>query len=124
MSDMTITATKLIRPLDSGQSSRPVRDSGGQNAPANGTVLPVREPARASIPELPELERLAESISRFVESINRDLSFRVDEASGHTVVTVIDGQTKEVIRQIPSEEFLKMAQVLASNSALLIDTEV
>lgn len=41
---------------------------------------------------------------------SRSLEFYVDEYEGQTVVKVIDKENKDVIRQIPSEEFIKMAQ--------------
>lgn len=97
---------------------------GGRNAPVSGTNLPAETPSKPELVELPELERLAESISRFVKSMDRYLTFSVHEASGHTVVKVLDGETKEVIRQIPSEEFLRMSEALASGASLLLDTEV
>ncbi len=49
----------------------------------------------------------------------RNLSFRVDERSGRTVITVVDALTKEVIRQIPSEEVLAMSRALEAGGALL-----
>lgn len=94
----------------------------GRNTPADGRDLPVA-PVKVEIVELPELERLAENITRFARSMNRDLSFSVHEASGQTVVTVLDGETREVIRQIPSEEFLHMSEALANGRAGLLDTE-
>ena len=98
-------------------------DGNGRNAPNGGTTLPVNGARQSEPVELQDLERLAESISRFVKSMNRDLSFSVHEASGHTVVTVLDGETKEVIRQIPSEEFLRMSEALANSTSVLLDTE-
>ncbi|CAH9054227.1 hypothetical protein PSECIP111951_00988 [Pseudoalteromonas holothuriae] len=41
---------------------------------------------------------------------SRSLEFSVGEHEGKTVVKVIDKDNKDVIRQIPSEEFIKMAQ--------------
>ena len=98
-------------------------EGSGQNAPVSGTNLPAETPPKPELVELPELERLAESITNFVKNMDRDLTFSVHEASGHTVVKVLDGETKEVIKQIPSEEFLRMSEALANGSSLLLDTE-
>lgn len=43
-------------------------------------------------------------------AIKRSLQFNVDEQTGTTVITVRNSQTDEVIRQIPSEALLKLAQ--------------
>ncbi len=47
-----------------------------------------------------------------LNSQGRTLNFSVDEESGKPVVKVIDFETKEVIRQIPSEEVLTMAKAI------------
>ena len=41
--------------------------------------------------------------------ISRNLEFYIDDASGKTVITVRDTATKEVIRQIPSEDMLAIS---------------
>lgn len=45
-----------------------------------------------------------------VQNLNRNLQFSIDQTSGDLVVKVIDTQTQEVIRQIPSKEAMAMAQ--------------
>ncbi|MBU0912320.1 MAG: flagellar protein FlaG [Gammaproteobacteria bacterium] len=59
-----------------------------------------------------ELGNAVEDINQFVNSQGRTLNFSVDEESGKPVVKVIDFETKEVIRQIPSEEVLTMAKAI------------
>ena len=59
-----------------------------------------------------ELGEAVENINQFVNSQGRTLNFSVDEESGKPVVKVIDFETKEVIRQIPSEEVLTMAKAI------------
>jgi len=51
-------------------------------------------------------------LNDYVQNIRRRLEFRVDEGTNRTVVTVIDQDTQEVIRQIPSEAALKLVQRL------------
>jgi flagellar protein FlaG len=127
MLDVTSTnklaAINSVRPVDQPAAKPAPSEGGGQDAPVRGTSLPVETVSKPELVELPELERLAESIADFVKSKNRDLTFSVDEASGHTVVKVLDGETKEVIKQIPSEEFLRMSEALANGSFALLDTE-
>ncbi|HJS14255.1 MAG TPA: flagellar protein FlaG [Rheinheimera sp.] len=59
-----------------------------------------------------ELGEAVENINQFVNSQGRTLNFSVDEESGKPIVKVIDFETKEVIRQIPSEEVLTMAKAI------------
>ena len=49
-----------------------------------------------------------------------DLSFSVDDETNIRVVKVIDRTTQEIIRQIPSEEMLQMAQALDKLQGLLL----
>jgi flagellar protein FlaG len=45
-----------------------------------------------------------------IQNLNRNLEFTLDQGSGELVVKVVDAQTHEVIRQIPSKEAMAMAQ--------------
>ena len=54
-------------------------------------------------------------INDYVQNLQRNLQFTVDEVTGKDVVTVIDSESKEVIRQLPSEEALELARRLAEN---------
>ncbi len=45
---------------------------------------------------------------------NRNLTFTIDEETKKSVVTVKDSASGDVIRQIPSEEVLKLAERIQS----------
>jgi flagellar protein FlaG len=49
----------------------------------------------------------------------RNLHFSVDRDTGITVVQIRDRKTNEMIRQIPSEEALRLARSLESTGAVL-----
>lgn len=76
------------------------------------------------------LENVASNLQEFVNLIDKELKFTVDTETGRQVVTVKDGTNGEIIRQIPSEEVLKLAQNLAKVTDVfkvpgtLIETEV
>ena len=74
-------------------------------------ILPAGK-ADTSEPTSEEVRVAVEKLNTQVQNLQRDLSFSVDESSGRTVVRVLDSETKEVVRQIPSEEVLKLAQQL------------
>jgi len=59
-----------------------------------------------------ELTAAVGQIANYVQNVQRNLNFSVDEASGETVIKVIDSESSEVIRQIPSEEMLALARRL------------
>jgi flagellar protein FlaG len=78
--------------------------------------------ARQETPPPPaphKIESVTRQIDSFLRSQNHQLQFRVDQGSGKMVVTVTDGETGEVIRQVPGEEALKMAQRIEDMTGLL-----
>jgi len=58
------------------------------------------------------LDNAVKQLNSYVQSINRNLEFNIDNDSGKTVVKVIDVETDELIRQIPNEEALNIAKQL------------
>jgi len=57
-----------------------------------------------------ERERIAQRLQETMRASGRDLEFRVDEASDRVVISVRDGRTGELIRQIPDDTALRIAQ--------------
>jgi flagellar protein FlaG len=81
---------------------------------------PAPKPARPV--EIPKMESVTRQIDTFLRSVNKALQFRVDDASGRMVVSITDVETGEVIRQVPGEEALRMAERIdASIGALLAE---
>ena len=59
------------------------------------------------------VERAIAQVNDYVQSIQRDLHFSMDEGSGKSIVRVIDRSTEEVVRQIPSDVVLRLARNLS-----------
>ena len=57
-----------------------------------------------------QLDEAVAKVESFLKVQNRDLAFTIDEKTNRSVVTVKDSQSGDVIRQIPSEEVLKLAE--------------
>lgn len=66
----------------------------------------------------------AESLGRALTSINRGIHFEIDDSTDRVITTIIDKETREVIRQIPPEEVLEISQRLRTFMGVLLDTEV
>jgi len=67
-----------------------------------------------------EVRQAVEKISEFVSSLQSELSFSIDDASGSQIVKITDSQTNQVIRQVPTEEAVAIAKVLDKLQGLLI----
>ncbi|QJC78285.1 flagellar protein FlaG [Pseudomonas umsongensis] len=87
---------------------------------------PKNESVKASSvePKRDELEKAVTDIQEFVQAAQRNLDFSIDDSTGRVVVKVIATETGLVIRQIPSEAALKLAQSLSDASSLLFDEKV
>lgn len=86
---------------------------------ANTEIKPSNVAETAQATKL-AIDKAAQEIQSFVQSMGRDLKFSVDGATGYHVVTVTNPETGEVVRQMPSPELLKIAQSLPQfNSGLV-----
>ena len=65
-----------------------------------------------------------DEMNNFLQSMNRNLSFSVDEQLGQSVIVVKDSESDEVIRQIPSEELVVLRKKMDDVVGILFDTKV
>jgi flagellar protein FlaG len=70
-----------------------------------------------------EVEAAVATIQDFVQSVRRSINFSLEEGSGRVVVKVTDAGSGDVIRQIPSEEALQLAENLSEVRSLLFKAE-
>lgn len=61
-----------------------------------------------------DIELAVQEVQAFLQVQNRNLAFSIDEDTQRSVVTVKDSESGDVIRQIPSEEVLKLAERIKS----------
>ena len=67
------------------------------------------------------IEQAVRQMNSYTQNLQRALQFRVDKDSGQTVVRVLDAKTDQVIRQIPTEEVLFIANKM--RAAASVSTE-
>lgn len=71
-----------------------------------------------------KLQDSVEALNEFIKPQNTTLQFSIDDESGTVVVKVTDKETKEVIKQFPSEEALELAKALDKLKGLLVQQKV
>ncbi|WP_417660119.1 flagellar protein FlaG [Pseudidiomarina sp.] len=64
-----------------------------------------------------------EKFKTLVQDLQRNLDFSVDDSSGQVVVKVMDGESGKLIRQIPSEDLLRLSERLEDMRSLLFKAE-
>ncbi len=89
-----------------------------QNVTETQTVVAVTQAARAA--SAAEINKAVKSINQAIQVSSQNLEFSVDHEAKEVVVKVIDLQTKQVLRQIPTEEALDIAKSLDKLQGLLI----
>lgn len=121
----TVPVQHLIRspsrdPLPAASTNAAAR-SNGSAAPASSAPAQARQqPARTTAADDQRARELTqESLQQLVAEFEqqpavqaRSLSFVVNEDTGRTIVSVFDRETDELIRQIPSEEIVRVAKAL------------
>lgn len=97
-------AAKVVEPVEAVKSVAHTRDSG--------------------LSEAEQVKNAVKEIEKFLASSQRNLEFSTDEESGRIVVKVIASESGELIRQLPSEEALRIAHSLSDVNSLLFDANV
>jgi flagellar protein FlaG len=109
---VTMAATTAASP-----GGAPTAAANGKALPASGQKLPdspAPEPSRARV------EQAVQQIQSYLNDTQRQLQFQVDQGSGRTIVRVVNPETQEVIRQIPSEEVLTLARSIGTQGGQVI----
>lgn len=114
---------------------RPVRASVGEPESSRGEASDpavvaadaATAPSKAEKPSeatREQVEGAVSTIQDFVQSVRRSINFSLEEGDGgRVVVKVTDAQSGDVIRQIPSEEALQLAENLSEVRSLLFKAE-
>jgi flagellar protein FlaG len=111
-SDPVLTAGAPLRPAVSPRPAPPAAQAlpGATALDTAAATSPQPRPAQRS---RDDLEQLVEQLSKRAQVERHSLSFEVNDDAGLTVVSVIDRETREIIRQIPSEELVRLAEFFA-----------
>lgn len=88
----------------------------GKRLPPTGSALPASPPP----PPAPSIEQAVRQIEDYLASSSRRLHFQIDEATGRTIIRVTNPQTGELIRQIPSEEVLRISATMKAGGFHMI----
>lgn len=119
-----------IRPLGSAaQSVAAYVDKSTQTAntsavPAKPVAAPVETASTVqqpvSLPNMEQVKEAVQKINKTMQALSNNLEFSIDEDSDRTIVKVVDQETKEVIRQVPTKEVLEIGKALDKVQGLLI----
>ncbi len=109
-------ATKEAPSLPSGGKDLPVET----DKPVDGVTKSESIVSKKDYDEIvsEQIQQAVSDINEYVQSVQRDIHFSIDEDSGKTIIRVRDQESGELIRQIPEDIFLNLAQKLKENQTL------
>ncbi|EGW22459.1 flagellar protein FlaG [Methylobacter tundripaludum] len=79
----------------------------------------------SNVTSLDKLKSAAVEGNSILQAANRNLEFKIDESTKKVVVKIVDNQTGETVRQIPSEDmlaFIKKMQELDGKKGSVIQS--
>jgi len=113
-------------PVRDAQAARNQADApagGSRAAEARGEIIQQNispQDQNPRTPDIGEVQKALEEVEKAVAPMAQSLQFSLGKDSGRTVVKVMDTDTNEVIRQIPSEEVLAISKAVDKLKGLLL----
>lgn len=119
-----VRASAAIDVKPAAEKAAPVKDLVGSvgHQLEEEAGKPGAEPVQSAVDSPEALGQAVSYLQEFAQSIQRDLSFSLDDASGRIVIEVRDQASGDVIRQIPSEDALRVMKHLEEARSLLFHT--
>lgn len=75
-------------------------------------------------PSKDQLEKAVKGINDFIESSNTHIQFKLHEKLNEYYVTIVDDQTNEVVREIPSKKVLDVYAAMTEFIGLIVDKKI
>lgn len=107
-SDVSMAVAKSAAPVRA-EVSRPVEPSPEKAIAENALTLE-------------KMEAIIQVANAALESANNSLKFQMDDSLNRPIVSVVDQDSGEVIRQLPSEELVRIARSIESMRGVLFDS--
>ncbi|PKG75920.1 flagellar biosynthesis protein FlaG [Shewanella sp. GutCb] len=121
-SSHTLASTETVNKLQDGNTVNIIEPS------AKAEELAKLEEVEQATESPEEMEEVAAKLSDMMAMLRKGLTFKVDDSLGTQVVSVLDIDTGELIRQIPNEEALELAiklhEKMAEMDGILMSTQV
>lgn len=102
----------LASSSEEGSTAKAGQGGGNTLPPESVSQDSTQQSTRAD--ESARVEQAVSKLNDYVQSLQRDLRFSVDDSTGQAVVRVIDRSTDQVVRQIPNDVALRLARNLSA----------
>jgi uncharacterized FlaG/YvyC family protein len=92
---------------------------GRHDLAVGGNIMPAGRAGTNQVESISagEVDQAVQNASAYAKTIGRDLNFTIDKELNRTVITVHDGESGKIIRQVPMEEMIAIAKMLSDVQA-------
>lgn len=113
-----VTGAKINRPSPPVEPARPTQSASAEVPAKQEEVVSLQSSAavvsapvaeQSKKPEKETLDQTVDKANRQLESLNTSLRFKMDQSSDRVIISLVQSETGETIRQFPPEELLKMS---------------
>ena len=107
-------------------AAQPIADSAPVRKVAVDDVAPK---VKLNVPEMPKvdyddaIEKIQEAMKVLNDKLatkDNSIQFRIDETLDRSIITVVNDQTGEVVRQLPTDEMLQAARNIENLKGILV----
>lgn len=116
-----------IRPVSAFSPPAPAQPQREVAAPAQkDAAAPLQTIGAVEKPDAAghqHVEQAINNINKSLQTQSQGLEFSIDPDSDRTVVKVVDQETRQVLRQMPTAEALEIAKALDKTQGMLIHNE-
>lgn len=109
---VTSTSTVAMNSAQAGAATQKPAQHNVETSPPIPVIS--KEPPELNVPTSEEVFAAADKVTAFLQENNSTRSLRIsmNEALDRAVFTVVDSETNEVVRHIPSDEVVAMARYI------------
>ncbi len=104
---------------ESNQTDRTQVQSTGESTSAVANSEQVNQSPQLTVEEV---QGAIDVMNEVMTQMNRNLRFEVDDSTSETVIQVKDASTDELIRQIPTQDTLRLIEHLSQMQNILFET--
>ena len=104
LSSTTLSSADVTASGASSAAAVPMPSANEEKSPTQGDTADKKETQRK------QLEKQAQDLQEMSNSKGWSVSFKIDSTSQQTIIKVVDNDTHKTIRQIPSEEMVRLQQ--------------
>ena len=117
----SMATQELVSNIKKADRSEP-NNNRKNDAKINEAIDPVNDNQSKVNPD--DLIKAVNNVNKAFETFNQGLRFKVDDETDHLIVQIVNQETDEVVKEIPSKEVLELEAQLREMVGVFLDKKV